>query len=342
MGKIANKGSHSMNTISFAIPQKENEKRRAILPADITKLRHPDFLFVEKGYGHILDIDDWEYERLGVNVAPYADLFQQDIICNPKNPTPKEYPFFKDTQTLFGWIHAVQGREITEWLLNKKMTAIAWEDMFEEQQHIFWRNNEIAGYAAVFHSLLIFGRDPRECNVAIIGQGNIARGARRVMTELGANVKVYDRTTVHQLRNEIGDYDIVINAVLWDVFRTDHIVYKEDLKSMKPGSMIIDISCDDYMGIETSHSTSIENPTYIVDGILHYAVDHTPALLYKTASESISAALRPFLDDLIEGNSNPILEKATIIKDGVILDDRIARFQKRDSLLIASKVGAYV
>jgi N5-(carboxyethyl)ornithine synthase len=338
MKKITNRGSHSMNTISFVIPQKENEKRRAILPADIAKLRHPEFIFVEAGYGNVLGIDDEEYNKIGVNVVPCAELYQQNIICNPKNPAPKEYQFFKDTQTLFGWIHAVQGLEITNWLLNKKMTAIAWEDMFEEGQHTFWRNNEIAGYAAVFHSFLLFGRDPRECKVAIIGRGNIARGALKTLTELGAQVTVYNRHTVHRLRNEIGSYDIVINAVLWDVFRAGHLVYKEDLKSMKPGAMIVDISCDDYMGIETSHSTTIENPIYAVDGILHYAVDHTPALLYKTATESISAALGPFLDDLIEGNFNPVLEKATIIKDGVILDDRIARFQERDSLLIADKV----
>ena len=93
--------------------------------------------------------------------------------------------------------------------------------------------------------------------------------------------------------------------------------------------MIFDISCDDYMGIETSRATTIEALTYVVDGILHYVVDHTPALLYKSATESISAALRPFLDDLIEGNCNPVLEKATIIKHGVIIDDRISRFQGR-------------
>jgi len=323
-----------MNTIGFAIPQKENEKRRAILPADIARLHHPEFIFVEEGYGNVLGIDDKEYEKLGAHVVSYAEVFQQEIICNPKNPTPKEYPLFKNNQTLFGWIHAVQGREITDWLLNTKMTAIAWEDMFEEGLHTFWRNNEIAGYAAILHSLSIFGRDPRECKVAIIGRGNIARGALKNLSELGAQVTVYTRETVHRLRSEIDSYDIVVNAVLWDVFRTDHIVYKEDLKSMKPGAMIVDISCDDYMGIETSHSTTIENPTYIVDGILHYVVDHTPALLYKTATESISATLRPFLNDLIEGNFNPILERATIIKNGVILDDRISRFQRRDPALI--------
>ncbi len=318
-----------MNTIGFAIPQKENEKRRAIVPGDIAKLCHPEFIFVEAGYGNVLGIADEEYLQLGAHVVPYTELFQREIICNPKNPTPKEYPFFKKTQTIFGWIHAVQGREITDWLLDKKMTAIAWDDMFQEGSHIFWKNNELAGYAAVIHSLLIFGRDLRECTVAIIGRGNAARGALKAVAELGAKVMVYNRETVHQLRAEIGSYDIVINAVLWDVFRTDHIVYRGDLKSMKSGSMIVDISCDDYMGIETSHATTIEAPTYVVDGILHYVVDHTPALLYKSATESISAALRPFLDDLIEGNCNPVLEKATIIKHGVIIDDRISRFQGR-------------
>ena len=65
-----------MNTIGFAIPQKENEKRRAILPADIASLHHPEFIFVEEGYGNVLGIDDNEYEKLGAHVVPYAELFQ--------------------------------------------------------------------------------------------------------------------------------------------------------------------------------------------------------------------------------------------------------------------------
>lgn len=316
-------------SIGFLIPRKENEKRRAILPTDIAKMRHPESIFVEDGYGEVLGIQNEEYEKRGACVEPYAEVFKHNVVCNPKNPIPEEYPFFTNGQTLFGWIHAVQGCKITDWLLNTKMTAIAWEEMFDEGLHIFWRNNEIAGYAAVMHGFLIFGRDPRECSVAVVGRGNIARGALTILAQLGAKVTVYDRLTVHRLRQEIGSYDVVVNAVLWDVFRNDHIIYREDLKLMKPGSMIIDISCDDGMGIETSHATTIESPTYILDGILHYAVDHTPALLYKTASESISAAVGPFLDDIIEGNCNPILEKATIIKQGTIIDERISRFQGR-------------
>lgn len=131
------------------------------------------------------------------------------------------------------------------------------------------------------------------------------------------------------MSKEIWQFDIVINAVLWDVFRTDHLIYRSDLENMKPGSMIIDISCDDGMGVETSHATTIQDPVYLLDGVIHYSVDHTPALFYKSASESISAALYPFIDFIVEERYNPVLESAMCMKNGIILDDRIIRFQKR-------------
>ena len=195
--------------------------------------------------------------------------------------------------------------------------------------HVFWRNNEIAGEAAVFHALPYIGLVPEELKVAVIGRGNTARGAIRAFDRLGADVTVYDRKRGAHLRNELGRYDVIVNAVLWDVFRNDHIIYREDLAKMKPGALLIDVSCDEGMGIETSRPTSIEKPTYVVDGIVHYVVDHTPAIFFASATESLSEALYPFLDDLIEGKENPILKKATIIENGRIIDQRITQFQNR-------------
>jgi N5-(carboxyethyl)ornithine synthase len=131
------------------------------------------------------------------------------------------------------------------------------------------------------------------------------------------------------LRKEINNYDIIVNAVLWDVSRTDHIIYKDDLKRMKKGSLIIDISCDRHGAIETSIPTTIDNPTYIVDGVVHYAVDHTPSLVYKTVSFELSKESSKFIDELIEENYSDVLRNANIIKEGNILDDRINEYQKR-------------
>jgi N5-(carboxyethyl)ornithine synthase len=105
---------------------------------------------------------------------------------------------------------------------------------------------------------------------------------------MGADVVVYDRHTEQLLSKELGEYDVIVNALLWDTKRTDHIIYREDLKRMKKGAMIIDVSCDRAGAIETSVPTTLENPTYVVDGITHYVVDHTPSLFYKTTSKCIS------------------------------------------------------
>ena len=93
--------------------------------------------------------------------------------------------------------------------------------------------------------------------------------------------------------------------------------------------MIIDISCDRAGGIETSVPTTIEEPTYFVDGIRHYVVDHSPSLFYKTASESISKAVVPYIDFLIENSEDPVLKQAHILHKGEILDQRIRSFQNR-------------
>lgn len=122
---------------------------------------------------------------------------------------------------------------------------------------------------------------------------------------------------------------MIVNGILWDTKRKDHIIYKKDLKRMKKGAMIIDISCDAHGGIETSEATTIDHPTYEVEGILHYVVDHTPSLFYKTASQGISEEVGKYLDDLCERKENPILTQALIMNHGMIIDERINEFQGR-------------
>ena len=316
-----------MIKIGFPIPTKENEKRRALFPPELASVKRTNYLVFESGYGQVMGYDDEAYCSCGVTVTDRHTVCECPVICNPKVMTTDEY--FQPGKKLFGWIHAVQGRQITDLLVNNKMTAIAWEEMFEEGRHSFWRNNEISGEAAIVHAFLQWGRLPYECKVAVIGRGNVARGAIRTLERFGCNVAVYDRKTSNLLRKKISCYDVVVNAVLWDVFRNDHLVYEEDLAKMRPGGLIIDISCDEAMGIETSHSTTIEDPVYWYHGILHYAVDHAPALYYRSAGESISKTVVHFIDALVEERASPVLDGATIIRNGKIIDDKILRFQNR-------------
>jgi N5-(carboxyethyl)ornithine synthase len=317
-----------MKTIGLPISHKENEFRRALIPDDVALIKYSNQIYIETGYGNVLGFDDADYEQQGVRVVPRIEVLKKDIICDPKIGDA-EYLDFLDCQTIFGWVHAVQNRDITDKLISKHITAYAWEDMFEDGRHCFWRNNEIAGEAAVFHAFMCHGIFPYNKKVAVLGRGNSARGAIKMLNHLGADVVVYDRRTEHLFRRELGNYDVIINAILWDTSRKDHIVYRSDLSNMKQSSMIIDVSCDRNGGIETSIPTTIDNPTYMVDGVRHYAVDHTPSLFYKTTTESLSAIVALYFDKLITGVEDNILEQCKIIQNGNIVDTRIIKYQNR-------------
>ena len=317
-----------MKKVGFPIPRKENENRRALLPDDVRRMTHADCLIFESGYGDVLGFSDDDYKSAGAQVSLREDVLSQPIICDPKIGDA-DYLDKLRNQTIFGWVHAVLNRDITDKIISGHLTAYAWEEMYEGGRHVFWRNNEIAGEAAVAHAYLIHGKFPYSTKVAVLGKGNIARGAIRTLYSMGADVRQYDRHSEKLLREELPEFDVVINAVLWDKLREDHVIYRDDLKRMKRDSLIIDISCDRAGAIETSIPTTISDPTYIVDGVRHYVVDHTPALFYKSTTEAISIMLPKYLDSLIEGNwcGN---NNALIVQNGVILDQAIKGFQKRE------------
>ncbi len=319
-----------MKSMGFLISTKENEKRRALLPEQIISIKNKSCLFFEKGYGDVLGYTDEDYIRQGANILPKQKIIKKDIICDPKIGDADYLLQLKKGQTIFGYIHAVQNRDITDKIVSKSLTAIAWEEMYNSGRHIFWRNNELAGEAAIMHAFILFGRMPYECKVAVIGRGNIARGAYRVLSSLGAEIVVYDRKMESLLRKEIADYDVIVNAVSWDTLRKDHVIYSEDVRNMKKNSMIIDISCDNSGCIETSVPTTIEDPVYFAKGVLHYVVDHTPTMIFNTASKVFGSVLVEYIDDIIEGNteSNKTIKNATIINKGIILDPRIVNFNK--------------
>lgn len=317
-----------MNSIGLPISHKENEKRRALVPKDIAHIKHHSQIFIETGYGKVLGFTDSDYTRLGVQVDTREAVLKKDIICDPKIGDADYLATLHD-QIIFGWIHAVQNRDITDKLVNSRLTVYAWEDMYEQGRHLFWRNNEIAGEAAVSHAYLCHGVLPYQTKAAVLGRGNTARGAIKTLNYMGADIMQYDRHTEQLFRDELPLYDVIVNAILWDTSRKDHIIYREDLKRMKPNALIIDISCDRRGGIETCIPTTIDQPTYVVDGITHYAVDHTPSLFWKTATESLSIVFARFADMLIEGQVEDVLNNALIVEQGIIKDQRINIFQKR-------------
>lgn len=238
--------------------------------------------------------------------------------------------------------------------------------------HVFHKNNELAGYCSVLHATQlagITGSYGRRLNAAVLGFGATARGAVTALNALGVDdVHVLTNrdvaavgspihsTQISQMGPEpdapdriwadtpdgripvaqfLSDKDIVVNCVLQDPNAPLTFVCENDLASFRPRSLVIDVSCDVGMGFSWARPTSFARPVVTLpNGLLYYAVDHSPSYLWDSATWEISEALLPHLGPLLEGpatwDATPTLNRAIEIRDGVVLNDDILTFQHRD------------
>ena len=316
-----------MKSVGFLISHKNNEKRRALLPSDLSNTRHPQQLFFEEGYGISVGYSDEEYQERGVNIVPRRDVLKCDVIVDVKLGDADYLDQIDPGKILCGWAHCVQNIEFTSTVLNAEHSVVAWEEIYENGRYIFYRNREVAGEAAIIQGFRYSGKMPYDAKVAIIGNGQTGKGAFRILAGLGAEVDIYARKNESQFRANMANYDVLVNCVMWDTHRTDRLIYREDLKKLRPGTLIIDVSCDPYLEIETSHPTTIDDPVSIVDGIVHYAVDNTPAMYPVTVTRNLSRAFAQYIDMLVENCYSDNLKKAVVIECGHILDKNIADFR---------------
>ncbi len=321
-----------MKTMGFVISHKNGEQRRAILPEDAAQLKYPGQLYFETGYGVSVGASDEEYIAAGCHVVSREEAMACDIIADVKLGDADYLDKIVPGKLMFGWAHTVQNIDFTSDMLNNSHTVIAWEEIFEDGRYIFYRNREVAGEAAVLHAFRYCGRMPYDSRVAILGNGQTAKGAMRILHGLGATVDVYGRRQEQLFRKKMFEYDVLVNCVMWDTAREDRIIYKEDLKKFKPGTLIIDVSCDPELEIETSRPTTIEDPIYTIDGVIHYAVDNTPGMFPITVTKVLSRGIGKYIDIVIESDFEEYpenLKKAVVIKDGSIRDERIRAFREK-------------
>ena len=332
----------------FKTSLKKNERRVPVYPEHFP--RFPEALrkqmVFEKDYGSDYGFHDRYFKDFGAAIAERKDLFAEcELLVLPK-PLPEDLVQMKKNQVLFGWAHVVQQKAMTQAAIDRKLTIIAWEAMHcwsaagERLMHIFYKNNEIAGYASVLHCLQLLGIDghygPRR-KVVILSYGSVSRGAIYALHGRGFNnIHVYTRRpphlvadqnpdvyygqyyygeggtlmarspdgVEHELIAELSDADIICNGILQDTNNPVMFVHEKDVKMLKPRSLIIDISCDEGMGFSFARPTTFTNPVFQVgNNITYYSVDHTPTYLWNAASREISKALIPYLGLVASGSS---------------------------------------
>ena len=360
--------------------KKQDERRVPIHPDHLSRI--PENirrkLIFEKGYGKPFNVEDAEIANQTGGMATRSEILTDIGSAIIAKPVLSDLEELKEGGTLWGYPHCAQQMQITQTAIDRKLTLIAFEDMFVWSptgyigRHTFYKNNEMAGYCAVIHALQLKGIDGHYGNqrkAIIFSFGAVSRGAIYALKSHGfRDITICIQRPDHEVREEILDVnyarikkgegneprlkvvehdgtersfldlinesEIIINGTYQDTNDPINFVTEEEKWSLRPGTLIIDVSCDEGMGFYFAKPTSFKNPMIAVDGIDYYAVDHTPSYFWESASRSISAALIVHLQSVIAGpigwKENATIKNAINIDKGVVVKEGILKFQHRE------------
>ena len=357
--------------------RKENEQRLPIHPEHFERIpiECRAALRFEEGYGAAFGVSDERLREISGGVLPRRRLLaESDLVILPK-PLAEDLRDLAEGAILWGWPHCVQQTEITQVAIDRRQTLIAFEAMYrwsaagKQGVHLFYRNNELAGYCAVLHALELAGLDGfygRPRPAVLLGFGSVSRGAAYALAGRGfTDLTILTQRPPHLVRNRLlgarhlqmrraGDgvevvtpegaakplvelltgTDLIVNGTLQDTENPLMFLGQGEEQRLADGTWIIDVSCDEAMGFPFARPTSFAEPAFTVGATTYYAVDHTPSYLWDASTWEISDALLPYLECVLAGPDawadEPTVERAVEIRDGVIANQKILSFQGRE------------
>ncbi len=310
---------------------KDNEYRVAATPGGVGLLVTAGHkVLVETRAGEGSGFTEDEYVRAGAVLVDHEDAYREaDMVLKVKEPLPSEYRLFREGLLLFTYLHLAAEPELTRAMLEKKVIGIAYEtvEMPDRSLPLLIPMSEVAGRMSIqvaAHYLeephggrgKLLGGVPgvRPSDVVIVGAGTVGTNAAKIALGMGAHVTLIDRD-LHRLRyldevlhgnlttlssnprniaDAVSIADAVIGSVLIAGAKAPKLVTREMVATMKQGSVVIDVAVDQGGCIETSHVTSHSHPTYLVDGVVHYAVPNMPGAVPRTSTYALSNATLPY------------------------------------------------
>ena len=334
---------------------KNNEYRVGMVPQSVMELvRHGHEVWIETGAGVRAGFEDADYAEAGAKIVATAkEIYEKcEMIYKVKEVLPEEFGSYHEGQILFTYIHSENRPEMTADLVKSKIVGIAYEDVTNDEGKLplLLPMSEVAGkggfinaftYMQTIHGgpglLLSNVCGLPSPHIVIIGCGGTGMAAAEYAAALGnkvtmldVNKKAMDAARARLPQNveilysnranvlaNIKTADVLMNCILWDHRRTDHIVYTEDLKLMKKTCVIVDIASDDEGAIQTCHMTTHDDPVYRVEGILHYCVPNIPSLYAHSASIMLASATLPFAMQIADKGVKKALEDNKNLRRGL-------------------------
>jgi alanine dehydrogenase len=347
---------------------KRDEYRVAMLPVGVDELvRAGHQVLFEAGAGLGSGITDQEYVDQGAKIVhSAAEVFAQaELIVKVKEPLPQEWPLIRPGQALFTYFHFAASRELTEAMLASGATCLAYETLRDAQGRLplLTPMSEVAGRMSIQEGAKYLERPQMgrgillagvpgvaPAHVTVLGGGIVGANAAKIAAGFQADIAILDvnmdrlrylddimpanvnvlYSDRHTIRQQLKLADLVIGAVLIPGARAPKLVTRQDLKVMKPGSVIIDVAIDQGGCIETSRPTTHSDPTYIEEDVLHYCVTNMPGAVGRTSTFALCNVTLPWVLQLAQRGIDdacrelPMLATAVNIRRGQVTYKAVA------------------
>jgi alanine dehydrogenase len=341
---------------------KTNENRVALVPAGAESLiANGHEVIVETGAGEGSGFTDADYTDVGARIGPDADAVwaAADMIMKVKEPIEAEWPRMRRGQTIFTYFHFAANERLTRAHIDSGATCIAYEtvELATGELPLLTPMSEVAGRMAVQEGAkyleklyggrgVLLGGVPGvpPAKVVIVGGGIVGINAAKMAAGMGAKVVVLD-VNLDRLRylsdvmpanvqliysnrqnilEQISTADLVVGAVLIPGAKAPKLVRSDDIKRMHAGAVIVDVAVDQGGCIETIHPTTHENPTYVIDGVIHYAVANMPGGVPRTSTLALTNATLPYALQLAnKGWRQALRDNAALLKGLNVVDGKV-------------------
>ena len=341
---------------------KNNENRVAVTPAGVRELvAHGHRVYVQATAGNGSGFSDDEYRKAGAEILPaIEDVYAiAEMIVKVKEPITPEYPLIRKNQVVFTYFHFASDRELTEAMVKSGAVCIAYETVRlpNGQLPLLIPMSEVAGRMSVQEGCrflekpqggrgVLLGGVPgvKPAKVLILGAGVVGRNAALMAAGLSADVTIADISlpvlrhvadvmpknvktmfsSRHNIEQELPVTDLVIGSVLIPGAKAPHLVTRDMLTLMRPGTLLVDVAIDQGGCFETSHPTTHSEPTYVVDGVVHYAVANIPGAVPFTSTLALTNATLPYALQLADKGWRQACKDDAPLREGVnVVDGKV-------------------
>ncbi|MCY1702007.1 alanine dehydrogenase [Deinococcus sp. SL84] len=328
---------------------KVKENRVAMTPGGVESLvRRGHRVTVEAGAGVGSSFSDEAYRQAGAELGSAADAWAAEMVVKVKEPVESEYGYLRSDLLLFTYLHLAADRPLTDALLAAGTTAVAYETVQHSDGSLplLMPMSEVAGrlsvQAGAYHLQkpvggrgVLLGGVPgvKPGNVTIVGGGVVGTNAAKMAMGLGAHVTILDvsqrrlaylddvffgrittmMSSEANLRELLPQTDLLIGAVLIPGAKAPHLVTRDMLALMPEGAVIVDVAVDQGGCVETIHATTHDDPTYVVDGIIHYGVANMPGAVPRTSTLALTNQTMPYVFSLAEHGVQALERNASLL-----------------------------